>query len=260
MTRIVSHEEWLEAQRAHLLREKELTRLRDEIARERRALPWERIDKTYNFEGPEGRLSLADLFSGLGQLVIYHFMLGPAWKEGCPSCSFWADNYNGVDVHLARRDTALVAVSRAPVDRIEAYRQRMGWTFRWVSSLGGDFNFDFAVSFDPAKRTEGARNYNFATAAFGGEEAPGISVFRRGEDGAIYHTFSTYGRGLELVNGTYHMLDLTARGGMRPVCPGRWPGFDVTTNTDFEGGANGWHQDLWRIAEQLHPHGAAGLP
>jgi predicted dithiol-disulfide oxidoreductase (DUF899 family) len=219
--RIVSHEEWLKAQRAHLAREKELTRLRDQLAAERRALPWERVEKAYRFEGPEGRLGLADLFRGLGQLVIYHFMLGPDWKEGCPSCSFWADNYNGVDVHLAHRDTALVAVSRAPVSQIEAYRKRMGWTFRWVSSLGSDFNFDYAVSFDPAKRVEGASNYNFATSAFGGEEAPGVSVFRRGEDGAVYHTYSTYGRGLEMVNGTYHMLDLTSKGRDESGLP--WP-------------------------------------
>ncbi len=208
--RIVSHAAWLEARRAFLDKEKAFTKAREDLAQERRALPWERVDKAYAFEGPEGRLGLAELFGGLGQLVVYHFMMGPDWKEGCPSCSFWADNYDGVDVHLARRDTALVAVSRAPFDRIEAYRKRMGWSFRWVSSAGSDFNFDYNVSF-PAEKGE-APNYNFGTARFGGEEAPGFSAFRRGDDGAIYHTYSTYGRGLDAINGTYQMLDLTSKG------------------------------------------------
>jgi len=202
--RIVSHEEWLKAQRDHLAREKQLTRLRDEIARERRALPWERVEKSYTFEGREGRLGLADLFGGLDQLVVYHFMLGPDWKDGCPSCSFWADNYNGVDVHLAHRGTALVAVSRAPIASIEAYRKRMGWTFRWVSSLGSDFNFDYGVSLKPGDK------YNFGTIDAKGE-MPGVSAFRR-EDGAVYHTYSTYARGLDLLNGTYHLLDITSKG------------------------------------------------
>ena len=208
--RVVSHEEWLDARRAHLAKEKEFTRLRDELSRERRELPWERVDEAYAFDAPEGRVTLADLFGGLGQLVVYHFMFGPDWTEGCPSCSFWADNYNGIDVHLAHRDTALVAVSRAPLSKIEAYKKRMGWSFRWVSSAGSDFNFDFGVSHVPQESD--APNYNYGTIKFGGEEAPGFSAFRRGDDGAVYHTYSTYARGLDMLNGAYHMLDLTSKG------------------------------------------------
>jgi predicted dithiol-disulfide oxidoreductase (DUF899 family) len=204
--RIVDREEWLAARKALLQKEKAFSRTRDDLARERRDLPWVRIDKAYAFEGPQGRLALGDLFGGKGQLLVYHFMMGPDWTEGCPSCSFWADNYNGVDVHLAHRDTALAAVSRAPLAKIEAYRKRMGWTFRWVSSAGSDFNFDFGVSFDPAKR---------------GDEAPGLSAFRRGDDGAIYHTYSTYSRGLDMFNGAYQMLDLTAKGRDEEGLP--WP-------------------------------------
>ncbi len=168
-----------------------------------------KVEKPYTFDAPEGRVTLADLFAGKGQLVVYHFMFGPDWNEGCPSCSFWADNYNGVDVHLAHRDTALIAVSRAPLARIEAYKKRMGWAFRWVSSLGSDFNFDYGASFKPGE--QGAK-YNFGTITPYGEETPGISVFRRGDDGAIYHTYSTYARGLDMVNGAYHLLDLTSKG------------------------------------------------
>jgi predicted dithiol-disulfide oxidoreductase (DUF899 family) len=219
--RIVSQEEWLKVRQAFLAKEKEFTRARDELSRQRRELPWVKLEKAYTFDAPEGRVTLGDLFAGKGQLLVYHFMLGPDWEEGCPSCSFWADNYNGVDVHLAHRDTALVAIARAPLARIEAYRKRMGWTFRWVSSAGNDFNFDFGVSFDPAKRVEGERNYNYGSSTFAGEEAPGISAFRRGEDGAVYHTYSTYGRGLDMLNGAYHLLDLTSKGRDEAGLP--WP-------------------------------------
>jgi predicted dithiol-disulfide oxidoreductase (DUF899 family) len=207
--RIVSHEEWLKVRKAHLAKEKEFTRLRDELARERRELPWERVDKDYVFEAPEGRVKLAELFAGRGQLIVQHFMFGPDWDEGCPSCSFWSDNFNGIDAHLAHRDTSFVLVSRAPIAKLEAYRKRMGWTLRWVSSLGSDFNFDYGVSFKP---DEAGRKYNYDTIKPYGEEAPGLSVFRRGEDGAIYHTYSTYARGLDTLNGTYHLLDLTSKG------------------------------------------------
>ncbi|MBN9486153.1 MAG: DUF899 domain-containing protein [Alphaproteobacteria bacterium] len=207
--RIVSHEEWLKAHRAHLAKEKAFTRQRDELARERRALPWERVEKDYVFEAPEGRVTLADLFAGRGQLLVQHFMFGPDWNEGCPSCSFWSDNFNGIDAHLAHRDTSFVVVSRAPIAKLEAYRKRMGWTLRWVSSLGNDFNFDYGVSFKP---NETALKYNHETMAPYGEETPGLSAFRRGEDGAIYRTYSTYARGLDVLNGTYHLLDATSKG------------------------------------------------
>jgi predicted dithiol-disulfide oxidoreductase (DUF899 family) len=207
--RIVSQAEWLEASKVHLAKEKEFTRQRDELARERRELPWVKVEKNYVFDAPEGRVSLGDLFAGRGQLIVQHFMFGPDWNEGCPSCSFWTDNFNGIDMHLAHRDTSFVLVSRAPIDKLEAYRKRMGWNLRWVSSLGNDFNFDFAVSFPPDEK---ATKYNFNTIKPHGEENPGLSAFRRGDDGAIYRTYSTYARGLDVLNGTYHLLDMTSKG------------------------------------------------
>jgi predicted dithiol-disulfide oxidoreductase (DUF899 family) len=209
MHRIVSEAEWLEARRAHLAKEKEFTRLRDELARARRELPWVKVEKTYVFDAPEGKVTLADLFAGRSQLIVQHFMFGPDWNEGCPSCSFWTDNFNGIDVHLAHRDTSFALVSRGPIDRLEAYRRRMGWNLRWVSSLGNDFNFDYAVSF-PAE--EKALKYNFGTIKPHGQENPGLSAFRRDDDGTIYRTYSTYARGLDVLNGTYHLLDMTSKG------------------------------------------------
>lgn len=206
---VVSHREWLTASRDFLAKEKEFTRLRDELSRQRRELPWERVEKEYSFEAPEGRVSLADLFSGHSQLLVYHLMFGPDWTEACKSCSFWADNFNGIDVHLAHRDTALVAVSRAPLATLGAYARRMGWTFRWVSSGEGDFNFDYKVSSRPG---EEALDYNFGTMQVGPGEMPGFSAFRRDEDGAVYHTYSTYARGVDMLNGAYHLLDLTSKG------------------------------------------------
>lgn len=206
--RVVSQSEWLEASRAHLAREKEFTRLREELAEERRALPWVKVEKEYVFDAPDGRVSLDDLFAGRDQLIVQHFMFGPDWTEGCPSCSFWSDNFNGVDVHLAHRDTSFVAVSRGPIDRLEAYRKRMGWTFRWVSSLHNEFNFDFGVSFQPDEKE---RRYNHGTLAPYGQETPGLSAYRR-EDGAIYRTYSTYARGLDMLNGAYQLLDITSKG------------------------------------------------
>jgi predicted dithiol-disulfide oxidoreductase (DUF899 family) len=207
--RIVSHEEWLKTAKAHLAKEKEFTRLRDELARARRELPWEKVAKTYVFDTPTGKATLADLFDGKGQLIVQHFMFGPDWNEGCPSCSFWTDNFNGTDVHLAQRDTAFVLVSRAPMDKLEAYRKRMGWTVRWVSSLNNEFNFDYGVSFQP---DEPAAKYNFDTIKPYGQEAPGLSAFRKGDDGTIYRTYSTYARGLDVLSGTYHLLDMTSKG------------------------------------------------
>ena len=208
---VVSRSDWLAARKALLQREKEFTRARDALSAERRMLPWVRIDKAYEFEGPGGKEILAGLFGGKSQLAVYHFMLGPDWKEGCKSCSFWADNFDGIDVHLAQRDLALVAVSRAPLAKIEAFKRRMGWTFKWVSSFGGDFNRDFDVSFAP-EELEGEVTYNYARQKFPADEAPGMSLFCRDGDGAVFHTYSCYARGLDMINGAYHILDLAPKG------------------------------------------------
>ena len=177
--KIVSREQWIEARRAHLAHEKEFTRARDRLSEERRALPWVKVDKPYLFDGPNGRQTLGDLFAGRSQLVVQHFMFAPDWTEGCKSCSFWADGFERMIPHLAARDTTLVAVSRAPLQKLAAFKARMGWTFEWLSSAGGDFNYDYAVSFTPDQVKSGARVYNFGTSGFGVEEAPGISVFYR---------------------------------------------------------------------------------
>ncbi len=207
--RIVSHEEWLKAAKAHLAKEKEFTRQRDELAHARRELPWEKVEKHYVFDAPDGKVTLADLFGGKGQLIVQHFMFGPDWNEGCPSCSFWTDNFNGIEPHLAARDTAFVLISRGPIAKLEAYKKRMGWNVRWVSSLNNDFNFDYGVSFKP---DEQGKKYNLDTVTPYGQENPGLSAFRKGEDGTIYRTYSTYARGLDVLNGTYHLLDMTSKG------------------------------------------------
>lgn len=209
--RIVSHNDWVEARQAFLAKEKEFTRLRDELAAERRRLPWEKVDKDYRFTGPGGEESLADLFAGRKQLLVYHFMFGPDWEEGCPSCSFWADNFNGIDVHLAHRDTTLIAVSNTSLDKIDAYKKRMGWDFRWVSSIGSDFNRDFQVTFTEEEMKKGEMYYNYRKTKFPVSEAPGFSAFIR-EGADVYHSYSTYARGLDILNGAYHMLDMTALG------------------------------------------------
>jgi predicted dithiol-disulfide oxidoreductase (DUF899 family) len=214
-----SREEWLVARLALLAREKELNRLRDELAAQRRALPWIRVDKEYGFDGPDGRLHLADLFDGHSQLLVYHFMYGPGWDEGCPSCSFWADTFEGLTVHLAHRDVSFVCVSRAPLAQLEAYRARMGWTFPWYSSASSDFNVDFGVSFTPEQQTDGA-TYNFARHDHPPEEAPGISAFAL-VDGTVFHTYSAYSRGLDPLNGAYQLLDLAPRG--RDEAGLEWP-------------------------------------
>jgi predicted dithiol-disulfide oxidoreductase (DUF899 family) len=209
---VVSHDAWLEARKQFLVREKEFNRLRDQLSADRRALPWERVDKSYVFEGPNGRETLADLFAGRSQLVIYHFMLGPGWEEGCKSCSFWADNLNGVDIHLAHRDVTALLVSSAPLAEINAYRQRMGWSLKWVSSAGSEFNSDYHVTFTPEELEKGEVFYNYAWRKSSGTELPGISVFYKDVDGTVYHTYSTYARGLDMMNGAYHYLDLVPKG------------------------------------------------
>ena len=203
---VVDRDRWLEARRALLAKEKEFTKLRDQLSEQIRALPWERVEKSYVFQTPVGEKSLGDLFGGKSQLAVYHFMLGPGWKDGCPSCSLCADSFDGIQVHLADRGVSFAAVSRAPLDEIEAYKRRMGWGFDWVSSNGSDFNFDFGVSFDKADVEGGNAAYNYTTAAWMGEEMPGASFFYE-EGDAIYHTYSTYGRGLDMLMGTYNWLD-----------------------------------------------------
>ena len=210
--KIVSRQEWLEARKAHLAHEKEFTRARDRLSEERRALPWVKVEKPYMFESAAGTKTLAGLFKGRPQLVVQHFMFAPEWHEGCKSCSFWADGFERMIPHLAARDTTLVAVSRAPVAKLEAFKTRMGWTFDWVSSAPSDFNFDYAVSFTPDQVKSGANIYNFGTSGFGVEEAPGISVFCRDEAGDIFHTYSCFARGLDMMNAAYHYLDLTPLG------------------------------------------------
>ncbi len=209
---VVSQEQWLAARKAFMVKEKEFTRLRDELSAARRQLPKVKIEKDYRFKGPDGESTLADLFDGKSQLVIYHFMLGPDWEEGCPSCSFWADNYNGTQIHLAHRDIKLAAVSRGPLEKILAYKNRMGWNFDWYSSAGSDFNFDFAVSFTEEQQQSGEPNYNFGTIPFSMDEGPGFSVFEKAQDGTVYYTYSTYARGLDIFNSAYHIMDMTPRG------------------------------------------------
>ncbi|OUL98824.1 DUF899 domain-containing protein [Variovorax sp. JS1663] len=209
---VVSMDQWLAERRALLVHEKELTHLRDRIARERRALPWVRVEKDYVFDTLEGPRRLAELFDGRSQLLVQHFMLAPGWEQGCPSCSYMADHTDGMTVHLAQRDVTFVAVSRAPLAEIERFRQRMGWKFRWVSSFGTDFNYDFRVSFTPEEVATGKIDYNFGGWPFASEEWPGISAFCKDDTGQVFRTYSTYGRGVEVMMGTYNMLDLMPQG------------------------------------------------
>lgn len=210
--KVVSHDEWVEARKALLAKEKELTRLRDRISRERRELPWERVETDYAFDGPAGVTRLSDLFEGRSQLIVYHFMYGPDWDAGCPSCSYLADHFNPAIVHLNHRDITMVAVSRAPIEVLEAYRKRMGWGFPWVSSQHNDFNRDYGVSFTEEEIQGGEAYYNYARQGFPSTEAPGASVFFRDEEGAVYHTYSVYQRGLDMFITAYHYMDLVPKG------------------------------------------------
>jgi len=208
---VVSKAEWLTARKELLTQEKEFTRQRDAVSRARRSLPWVKVEKEYVFEAPGGREPLAKLFDGRSQLIVYHFMFGPDWKEGCPSCSLVSEHFDGPAIHLAQRDVTIAAVSRAPLAQIEAFKKRMGWRFKWVSSHGIDFNFDYGVSFTKEQLAEG-RIYNFETMTFSQEEAPGLSVFCKNGDGEVFHTYSTYGRGLEDFMGVYRFLDVVPKG------------------------------------------------
>lgn len=208
----VTHEEWLKTRLDLLEAEKDLTRRSDEVARMRQRLPWVRIDKAYVFNGPDGHQTLAELFDGRSQLLVQHFMLAPGWEQGCPSCSYMADHTDGMSVHLAHRDVTFVAISRAPYIELERFRRRMGWKFKWVSSYGTDFNYDFGVSFTPEEVAKGRINYNYGKWSLTGEEWPGVSAFYIDGAGVVFHTYSTYGRGVEVMMGTYRMLDLMPKG------------------------------------------------
>ena len=210
--KVVSQKEWVEARKSLLAKEKELTRRRDALNAERLTLPWTRVEKNYLFEGPNGELSLGDLFGNRSQLIVYHFMFGPGWKEGCPSCSMVGDDMSGSVVHLANRDVTLVAVSRAPFSEIRAFQQRMNWPFKWFSSFGSDFNFDFHVSFTPEEKEKKEMYYNYARQHFPSEEGPGASVFYKDAIGNVFHTYSTFGRGLEGCIGAYKYLDIAPKG------------------------------------------------
>jgi predicted dithiol-disulfide oxidoreductase (DUF899 family) len=210
--KIVSRAEWLLAREAHLVREKEFDRQRDALTRERQELPWVKIDVEYEFADVDRTISLKELFLERSQLVVYHFMFHPDWKEGCPSCSFWADNFERIIAHLNQRDVSMVAVSRARIGKIETFKKRMGWSFRWLSSEYNDFNQDFQVSFTPEQLDSGDVIYNYKERGFSGPEAPGVSVFYKNANNDVFHTYSTFARGLDKLNAAYHYLDIVPKG------------------------------------------------
>jgi predicted dithiol-disulfide oxidoreductase (DUF899 family) len=209
---VVSPKEWTASRKELLQKEKEFTRLRDELSRKRRELPWEKVEKNYVFDGPSGKVTLADLFGGKSQLLVYHFMFGPGWEAGCPSCSYLADHFGGSLVHLANRDVTLAVISHAPMAEIAAFKKRMGWQFRWVSSFANDFNHDYHVSFTKQEMAKGKVEYNYEMTEFPSEEAPGLSVFYKNEKGEIFHTYSSYARGLDILVGAYNFLDFAPKG------------------------------------------------
>jgi predicted dithiol-disulfide oxidoreductase (DUF899 family) len=209
---IVSHEEWLATRTAFLEKEKEFTRLRDELSAQRRALPWEEVTKEYTFDGPDGKASLSDLFDGRGQLIVYHFMFLPEWEAGCPHCSFWADSFNDSIIHLNHHDVTMVVISRAQQAKLAAYEKRMGWSFKWFSSHDSDFNYDFYASFTPEELAKKEGYFNYRRQNPGISDREGMSVFYKDESGRIFHTYSTYARGIDIVNPAYNILDMTAKG------------------------------------------------
>jgi predicted dithiol-disulfide oxidoreductase (DUF899 family) len=220
---VVSRDKWLAARTAFLAKEKEFTKLRDDLSRQRRELPWVKVDKSYVFDGPKGKETLTDLFENRSQLVVYHFMFSPEWTEGCKHCSFWADNFNDIIVHLNHRDVTFVAVSRAPLAKIEPFKKRMGWGFKWLSSFQNDFNYDYHVSFTPEQLENGTASYNYSKTTPGHTDREGTSVFYKDESGAVFHTYSCYARGLDMTNTAYHYLDLVPKGrDENPKSPQSW--------------------------------------
>jgi predicted dithiol-disulfide oxidoreductase (DUF899 family) len=221
--KVVSEAAWLTARKALLVKEKKFTRLLDQLNQQRRNLPWVKVDKEYVFDGPNGKETLAELFGKKNQLIVYHFMFGPNWKEGCPHCSFWCDHYDGARVHLGQRDTNLVVISRAPLKKLETFKKRMGWKFKWVSSSESDFNFDYHVSFTPKEIKSGTLNYNFGKMKMKIDELQGVSAFYKDKNGDVFHTYSAHARGIDMLNTTYHFLDLTAKGRDEdPEAPQSW--------------------------------------
>ncbi|WP_447968912.1 DUF899 domain-containing protein [Nitrospira sp. M1] len=209
---VVSHEQWVAARKELLAKEKQFSRLRDELSQQRRDLPWEKVEKEYVFEGTNGKESLADLFDGRSQLIIYHFMFDPDWDEGCKSCSFLADHYDRSIIHLNHRAVTMVTVSRAPLAKLEAFKKRMGWHFEWLSSLESDFNWDYQASFKPEDIEKQQVYYNYETGRFPVNEGPGVSVFFKGQSGSVFHTYSSYARGLDMFIGAYQLLDIVPKG------------------------------------------------
>jgi predicted dithiol-disulfide oxidoreductase (DUF899 family) len=240
--KVVSKDEWLAARKAHLAKEKALTKARDQLSADRRALPWVKVEKNYVFDTPSGKKMLGELFDGRSQLIVYHFMLGPDWAEGCPSCSYLADHFDGAAIHLVQRDVTFIAVSRAPLAKIEAYKKRMGWCFPWVSSYGSDFNFDFQVSFKP-EEANGEAYYNYEMGEFQSDEMPGVSVFFKDPSGTVFHTYSAYARGLDILVGTYNFLDLVPKGRDEDELP--WSMAWVRRHDEYEDAKSGsccWSQ------------------
>jgi len=235
MHKIVSQDEWLAARKTLLVKEKEFSHTRDELSRQRRELPWVKVEKNYVFDSDTGKQTLTDLFGRKSQLLIYHFMLGPGWVQGCPSCSFLADHFDGAAIHLAQRDVTLVVVSRAPLAEIEAYQKRMSWKFKWVSSYGNDFNHDFHVSFSKDEMANGAE-YNYAVGKIPSEELPGLSAFIK-NDGGVFHTYSSYARGLDTLVGAYNFLDFAPKGRDEGALP--WTMAWVRRHDEYEDKAKG---------------------
>ena len=209
---VVSKEEWTAARKEHLEREKAFDRQRDALAESLRELPWVKVEENYIFSGPDGEENLADLFAGRSQLIVQHFMYGESWDEGCPSCSFWADGWDPLVVHLEHRDVSMVAISKAPLAKLQAYRERMGWSFKWLSSAQNEFNRDFHVSATGEEVEKGETYYNYRRTRSFGDEMPGMSVFYKDDGGVVYHTYSTYARGLDRLNAAYHYLDMAPKG------------------------------------------------
>src|SRR6266446_8036967 len=218
--RIVSREQWIAARTALLAKEKEFTQARDRLSQERRDLPWVRVDKPYVFDGPDGKVTLGGLFAGRSQLIVYHFMFAPDWEEGCKSCSFWADGFNAIGVHVNHRDVTMVAISRAPIEKLEAFKRRMGWNFKWLSSGNNDFNYDYQVSFTP-EALENEVEYNYGKRKTDTSDLPGVSVFYQDSKGNLFHTYSAYSRGIDILNPAYNYLDLVPKG--RDEAELEWP-------------------------------------